>query len=331
SSAHDCTCPVRRPPRNRLTASSRNPSVNRAWAAVLADGTLSKRATIIDDIRRPLADRPCPYSARSPTANPPALATSGNAVFRRSHPRYTCSRTRPIGYRLVKKHCNRRRMLDSATGCAATIAYAQLPGNRRMVPPRSMFAPASDALAEDSPGAPAQASQELQAGSLAPSPHIDPKYLYDRLGSRLFTGITLLPQYYPTRCEAEILQEHAADIAAHAGKVAALIDVGAGDCVKAERLFASLQPRRYVPIDISAGYLQTAVQRLQHAHPDIEIMAVCQDVHDTLDLPHAIPERNRLFFYPGSSIGNLDPGRAARMLARIRAACPGGGLLVGVD
>src|SRR5690606_14100907 len=159
----------------------------------------------------------------------------------------------------------------------------------------------------------------------------DPKYLYDRLGSSLFTAITLLPEYYPTRCEAEILQGHIADIAAHAGKVDALIDVGAGDCVKAERLFASLQPRRYVPIDISAGYLHTAVQRLQHTHRDIEIMAVCQDVHDTLALPDTIPAHNRLFFYPGTSIGNLDPGQAARMLARIRAACPGGGLLVGVD
>src|SRR5690606_7192810 len=124
------------------------------------------------------------------------------AVIHRRHHIYTCTTTRPIGYRLVKKHCNRRRMLDSATGCAATIAYAQLPGNRRMVPPRSMFAPASPALAEDSPGAPAQASQELQAGLLAPSPHIAPKYLYDRLGSSLFTAITLLPEYYPTRCEA---------------------------------------------------------------------------------------------------------------------------------
>lgn len=200
-----------------------------------------------------------------------------------------------------------------------------------MVPPPGMFALASPALAEDAPGAPAQAIQEIQAGLLAPSPHIDPKYLYDRLGSSLFTAITLLPEYYPTRCEAEILQGHIADIAAHAGKVDALIDVGAGDCVKAERLFASLQPRRYVPIDISAGYLQTAVQRLQHTHPDIEIMAVCQDVHDTLALPDTIPAHNRLFFYPGSSIGNLDPGQAARMLARIRAACPGGGLLVGVD
>ncbi|MBO9355571.1 L-histidine N(alpha)-methyltransferase [Bordetella petrii] len=201
-----------------------------------------------------------------------------------------------------------------------------------MVQPRSMFAAAPPAFMERSSGATARAAQELQAGLLARPARIDPKYLYDSLGSSLFTAITQLPEYYPTRCEAEILGGQAAKIAAHVGTVDSLIDLGAGDCVKAERLFASLRPRRYVPVDISADYLRTAVQRLQHAHPGLQILALGQDFHHALDLPDSIPPAGRLFFYPGSSIGNLDPDRAAAMLARIRAACgDGGGLLVGVD
>lgn len=200
-----------------------------------------------------------------------------------------------------------------------------------MVQPRSMLAAAPPAFLEASPHAPSRVAQELQGGLLAQPAHIDPKYLYDTLGSSLFTAITQLPEYYPTRCEAEILHDYAADIARHTGPVDSLIDLGAGDCAKAERLFNSLRPRRYVPIDISVDYLQTAVQRLQHAYPGLPIIALGQDFHHALELPDTLPASGRLFFYPGSSIGNLNPDQALALLTRIRSACAGGGLLIGVD
>ena len=78
---------------------------------------------------------------------------------------------------------------------------------------------------------------ELHHGLLDRPAHIDPKFLYDALGSSLFAAITQLPEYYPTRCEAEIHAAHGAAIARHAGAVETLLDLGAGDCAKAERLF----------------------------------------------------------------------------------------------
>ncbi|ARP95562.1 L-histidine N(alpha)-methyltransferase [Bordetella genomosp. 13] len=194
---------------------------------------------------------------------------------------------------------------------------------------RSLTSLASAAPAQVSRGG--TADEELRAGLMAAVPTISPKYLYDSLGSSLFTAITLLPEYYPTRCEAEILREQASRIAYHVGRVESLIDLGAGDCVKAERLFPVLQPTRYVPIDISADYLNDAVARLRHAHPGLEIRALGRDFSHTFDLPESVPAENRLFFYPGSSIGNLSPDEALALLQRIHALCPGGGLLVGVD
>ncbi|CAM4198819.1 Histidine-specific methyltransferase SAM-dependent domain-containing protein [Bordetella tumbae] len=179
--------------------------------------------------------------------------------------------------------------------------------------------------------APPQAIEALQAGLLARPAHIDPKYLYDALGSSLFTAITQLPEYYPTRCEAEILRDHATDIAQHAGKVSALIDLGAGDCVKAEKLFPSLRPEMYIPIDISVEYLHSAVQRLKNTYRDLNVSPIGEDFHHELTLPDTIPRSGRLFFYPGSSIGNLDPERALALLIRIRQSCDDGGLLIGVD
>ena len=42
-------------------------------------------------------------------------------------------------------------------------------------------------------------------GYRASSSSLPPKYFYDERGSELFDRITMLPEYYPTRCEREIL------------------------------------------------------------------------------------------------------------------------------
>jgi len=46
---------------------------------------------------------------------------------------------------------------------------------------------------------------------------LPPKYFYDERGSALFDRITTLPEYYPTRCEREILNRHAPAIVERSG------------------------------------------------------------------------------------------------------------------
>lgn len=173
---------------------------------------------------------------------------------------------------------------------------------------------------------------ELGAGLLAPHATISPKYLYDALGSRLFAAICELPEYYPTRTEAAIVETHMAEIAAAAGQGATLIDLGAGNCAKAARLFPALQPRHYVPVDISVDFLRDAVALLHQRFPHMPITGVGLDFSHALDLPDVIDKTGRLFFYPGSSIGNFTPAEAENFLRGLHAACHGdGGLLIGVD
>lgn len=173
---------------------------------------------------------------------------------------------------------------------------------------------------------------ELSAGLLAAHAHISPKYLYDALGSKLFAAICELPEYYPTRTEAAIFDLHLRDIAHAAGKGATLIDLGAGNCEKAARLFPALQPAHYVPVDISVEYLRDAVGSLSLRYPAMTICGVGMDFSVSLDLPETVHRANRLFFYPGSSIGNFTPEQAAAFLARVRGAChEQGSLLIGVD
>jgi dimethylhistidine N-methyltransferase len=175
---------------------------------------------------------------------------------------------------------------------------------------------------------------ELEAGLLAPQAGVSPKYLYDALGSKLFEAICELPEYYPTRTEAGIFTAHAASIAATVGQGITLIDLGAGNCAKAARLFPLLQPRQYVPVDISADFLHEAAASLQQKFPEIAIEAIAQDFSGALNLPATVSRERRLFFYPGSSLGNFDPEQSLQFLRRMRQSLQlgeAGGVLLGID
>jgi len=177
-----------------------------------------------------------------------------------------------------------------------------------------------------------QLRAELSAGLLSASAFASPKYFYDALGSKLFAAICELPEYYLSRTEAAIFAAHLDEIAATAGAGGTLIDLGAGNCAKAARLFPALQPAHYVPVDISVDFLRDAVGDLQQRFPHIKITGLGLDFSGELNLPDAVPRKQRLFFYPGSSIGNFTPDEAVAFFKRLRAACDeDGGLLIGVD
>jgi L-histidine N-alpha-methyltransferase len=177
----------------------------------------------------------------------------------------------------------------------------------------------------------------LTANPLPGGAEVSPKFLYDALGSRLFEAITELPEYYPTRVEAAIFSTHARAMACHIPKGATLIDLGAGNCGKAARLFTHLAPARYVAVDISVDFLRDALASLQRQYPAMDMVGVGLDFSHTLDLPAqagAAADGARVLFYPGSSIGNFTPEQALAFLRQVRSACgpvAGSGLLIGVD
>src|SRR5258706_6004606 len=174
--------------------------------------------------------------------------------------------------------------------------------------------------------------EELLEGLNAPQAWIPSKYFYDSLGSPLFDAITHLPEYYPTRAEAAIFSRQIGDIARAVGTGRILIDLGAGNCEKAAGLFPALKPAHYVAVDISAAYLETALARLRHRFPDVGMTGLGLDMSEGLSLPDSVPDARRLFFYPGSSIGNFTPADAAGFLSDLPRQCQQqGGLLIGVD
>ena len=181
----------------------------------------------------------------------------------------------------------------------------------------------------------AQQAHEAAAGLLAPMAAVSPKFFYDALGSRLFDAITELPEYYPTRTEAAIFASQIDKIAQRlhfaVPKGFTMIDLGAGNCAKAARLFEALAPGHYIAVDISVDFVRQSLHDLQARHPTIQMTAVGMDFSESLTLPEGLVQGPAVVFYPGSSIGNFDRAQALALLERARALAAGGALLIGVD
>jgi dimethylhistidine N-methyltransferase len=168
-----------------------------------------------------------------------------------------------------------------------------------------------------------------------PAAHASPTFFYDALGSRLFDAITETAEYYPTRTEAAVFAAQGAAIAQAAlavtGPAPALVDLGAGNCAKASRLFPLLHPGHYVAVDISVEFLRQSLQCLQREHPHMRMAGVGLDFSTALTLPEGLVQGPAVVFYPGSSIGNFSPEQACALLQQARTAAQGGALLIGVD
>jgi dimethylhistidine N-methyltransferase len=188
---------------------------------------------------------------------------------------------------------------------------------------------------------PQQPTEELSAfatdvldGLRATRKRIPAKYFYDAAGSDLFDRITRQPEYYPTRCEMQILRDHASDIAALIPEGAALVEFGSGSNQKA-RILLEAAPRlaAYVPVDICGEMLEEEAAELRADFPNLKVVPVTADFCYPFDLsPEARTAPLRVGFFPGSTIGNFEPHEAASFLRNVaKILGPGSKLIIGFD
>lgn len=175
-------------------------------------------------------------------------------------------------------------------------------------------------------------AEAVRAGFSQKQKTVPARFLYDERGSALFEGITDVPEYYPTRAETRLLQRHASDVAALSAGVQAVVELGSGSSKKTPIVLRAVRPRIYVPVDISAEYLEQAAASLAAAHPGIEVLPIAADFSAEWHLPEAIAGQPVLGFFPGSTIGNMTPGAAVDLLRRFaRILGPKSHLLIGID
>lgn len=179
-----------------------------------------------------------------------------------------------------------------------------------------------------------QFESDVIAGLSRAQKSLPSKYLYDEMGSALFERISDLDEYYLTRAELEIMEKYADSMAEIIGPRCMLIELGSGSGLKTQLLLDNLKdPAAYVPIEISESALYASVERLKERYPELLILPVAGDYMAPFHLPRP-PGRvsRRVVYFPGSTIGNMEPRVAESFLRRMAALCgPGGGMLVGVD
>ncbi|MGW0607941.1 L-histidine N(alpha)-methyltransferase [Streptomyces sp. NPDC002644] len=174
----------------------------------------------------------------------------------------------------------------------------------------------------------------LRADVLAGLAHrprsLPPRWFYDARGSELFDRITRLPEYYPTRAEAEILTDRAVEIARASG-ARTLVELGSGSSEKTHHLLDAMPDLAlYVPVDVSGSALRGAGRELSGRRPELDVHAVVADFTGRLELPEG--PGPRLVAFLGGTIGNLEPAERERFLRSVRELLsPGDALLLGTD
>lgn len=165
---------------------------------------------------------------------------------------------------------------------------------------------------------------------------LPPRYFYDSKGSQLFEAICELPEYYPTRTEAAIIEQYATEIA-EVTQASELIELGSGSSTKTRLLldaYSNLNnPFHYVPIDVSADILQDSAYRLLTDYPNLKIEGKVATYAQALEqLSLSSSHGKRIIIFLGSSIGNFNPRECDRFIERVTTALDGGDyFLLGID
>jgi L-histidine Nalpha-methyltransferase len=175
---------------------------------------------------------------------------------------------------------------------------------------------------------------EVAAGLAAPQKELSPKYFYDHRGSEIFEEITRLPEYYQTRTERGILDAWMPVLIANLG-TRALVELGAGSAEKSRLIISAMRAagtaELYVPIDVSASFLNQTAAQLRREYPGLAVEPVVSDIAEELGRPAGLPHP-AMYAFLGGTIGNFYPPAAIRLLSRVRAAMDSQDrLLLGVD
>ncbi len=179
-------------------------------------------------------------------------------------------------------------------------------------------------------------AEDVRKGLSAQPKRFLPKYFYDELGSQLFEAICLLPEYYLTRAENEILERYSDEIVSSVAGQKTLLEMGSGSASKTRLIIETLLRRQpellFMPVDISATALESSSRILLQSYPRLRIEAYAADYFAGLAELAKKPRPRTLALFLGSNISNFDADEALRFLKAMRSVLQNGdALLLGAD
>jgi L-histidine N-alpha-methyltransferase len=178
-------------------------------------------------------------------------------------------------------------------------------------------------------------AEDVRKGLSGKLKHLPSKYFYDERGSKLFQEIMSLEEYYPTRCEYDILNAHKKELCrlfAGSGDDFELVELGAGDGMKTKILLRCLASMRseltYLPIDISPSILVELTHSVREELPSITTGAITGDYFEALSMLKRYDSRRRVLLFLGSTIGNFTEQEAIDFMSELGRHMNSGDLLV---
>jgi dimethylhistidine N-methyltransferase len=172
-------------------------------------------------------------------------------------------------------------------------------------------------------------------GLSLPQKTISPKFFYDERGSKIFDKICDTPEYYVTRTEIALLNDIKEELYSLVEPGSVVVEYGCGSSIKIKALLSALaEPSHYIAIDISKSHLISTAKEIASDYSNISVGAICADFMEPIDWPESayFDSLKRLAFFPGSTIGNLQPSEAIKFLKYVRHLVGDEGtFLIGVD
>ncbi len=159
--------------------------------------------------------------------------------------------------------------------------------------------------------------RDVREGFARKQKELSPKYFYDERGSELFEEITRQPEYYPTEAERKLLRECAPGLVRDT-RLRTLVELGAGSASKTRVILDAMRDsghgEAYIPVDVSADYLEGVSQQLRSEYPTLQIAPAVADITRRFDLPPRNPPTVIAFL--GSTIGNFGKDETIHLLSR---------------
>jgi dimethylhistidine N-methyltransferase len=162
------------------------------------------------------------------------------------------------------------------------------------------------------------------------------KFIYDAYGSKIFEEVCEIEEYYPTKCELDIIRERSADIARLCGPRVAVVELGSGSSTKTRPILDALSASRrslsYIPIDISAAALEQAANALRRDYPSLDVVPLRAEYEAGMRQVSSEGFDTVLALWLGTSIGNVEPHEAERTVRGIHDAFADKGVVIlGID
>jgi L-histidine Nalpha-methyltransferase len=181
--------------------------------------------------------------------------------------------------------------------------------------------------------------EDVTKGLSAKDKFLQSKYFYNAKGDVLFQKIMECKEYYPTRCENEILTKQTHQLISIFTKHSSefdIVELGAGDATKSVHLLKGLLENKvkftYFPVDISENVIRLLHKTLPRKLAGLQLHGLNGEYFEMLEKAKTLSSKIKVVLFLGGNIGNVPMDKAGEFCKLMRQhLAPRDLVLIGFD